>query len=97
MGYLETAKKIEQEAKLKRLYQNSTRKFEDRWAVGLYDRIERENPSLTAQINAARGKLDDVWIGIRHGRAGIPEFRKALQDWENLHLKAVNQEDSKRR
>lgn len=82
--------KLEQEAKLMQLYQGSIRKFADRWVAGLYDRLERENPGLMRQIDVARSNLDDVWIAVRQGKAEIIEFKMTLQQWDILHLKAIN-------
>jgi hypothetical protein len=80
---------LDQEAKLKELYQESVKKFSDRWAEGFYDRIETEDPALMTNLTHARISLDNVWIAVRSGKAGMSEFKKALQEWENLHLKAL--------
>ena len=81
--------KLELDTKLNQLYRDSIKKFEDRWMDGLYEDMDNANPALMAQIDAARGILDKVWIAVRHGRNGMQDFKKALQEWEILHLRLV--------
>jgi len=75
---------------LKRFYQASVDKLSDQWIAGLYDHLNMENPGLMARIDAVNDNLDHIWITVKHGRAGISEFKKALQEWEILHLKILN-------
>lgn len=78
-----------QEAELLRLYQKSEGEFADHWIVGLYDRLDRENPAFAAKIDAARDILDATWVKVRAGTAGKDEFIKALTEWKGLHIKVL--------
>lgn len=87
--------KLEQDAELSQLYKDSVQKFIDRWGIGLYERAEKAEPGLLAQIDQAQERLNQVWLKARKDKAILPEFKKALQEWEILHLKALKMTEIK--
>lgn len=41
------------------------------------------------QIEAAVSILDGVWVDVGRRIAGIDDLKKALGEWEDLHLRAL--------
>ncbi len=80
---------LKQEVELLRLYQESEGEFANAWILGLYDRLDGENPAYMAKIDRARDALDEVWIKIRAGTARVEDFKKALTDWNALHVRVL--------
>lgn len=79
----------EQEAELRKLYQESKDKFADAWIEGVYERLDRENPQFAAKIDASRDTLDEVWKKVRGGTASREGFISALNEWQALHIKVL--------
>lgn len=82
--------KIEIEKELSKIYRETTARFEDRWGVDYYERIETKNPKIMEEIGRLENDLNSLWVGIRQGNSSIEDFKKALKEWEILHLRIIN-------
>ncbi len=81
---------MNQEKILSTLYWQTIRKFDDRWPIGGYDRLDNKKSPVLAQIDRAENDLNTVWNEVKQGHKSVIDFRKALQRWEIAHLKALN-------
>ena len=61
------------------------------WPLGAYERMEGKDPILSKEIGRAIEDLEQTWLKVREGKAGITDFKICLQKWGESHLKVKNQ------
>jgi len=60
------------------------------WDVDL-NKLKKDNPQLSYDIDQAEDRLNEVWKAGRNGGATIEEFKNALYEWYSLMLEAKNE------
>jgi len=75
--------------KFKILFEKTTREIEKRYINGTLEYIEEHENILYQKIDRTLERLDKVWIAGRTGNATIEGFRKVLEEWYLLHIKAI--------